>query len=72
MQDFMLMVHWFWSVGPKPVGWKSRNCKAKIFRQKAENRKAENTIRSKMYGPKLTFYYFSVIALYKQQVLNRG
>ena len=36
-----------WSVGSKPVGRKCKNDKAEIFRQKAENRKAENTVRPK-------------------------
>ena len=36
-----------WSVGQKPVGRKSKNNKAKIFPQKAKNRKAGNTIRPK-------------------------
>ena len=49
---------------PKPVGQKSRNRKAEIFRQKAENHKAENTIRPKNYSPILTFYYFLAIALF--------
>ena len=39
---------WVWSVGSKPVGRKCRNDKAKIFRLKAENRKAKNTIRPKL------------------------
>ena len=47
-----------WSVGSKPVGRKCKNDKAEIFRQKAENRKAENTVRPKNEAKcLLTFYY---------------
>ena len=38
---------WVWVGGSKREGQKSRNESAKIFPQRAENQKAENTIRPK-------------------------
>ena len=50
-----------WVEGSKPVGRKSRNCKAEIFRQWAESCMAENTIRPKKFSSllaqKLAEYY---------------
>ena len=51
-----------WSVGPKPVGLKSENNRAEILPHKAENRKAESTVRPKN-SPLLAFYFCLVIAL---------
>ena len=44
---WMKNVERVWVGGPKPVGRKSRNPKAKIFTHKAENREVENIIRPK-------------------------